>query len=369
VSASSNAFGTKHAHTDLDPKGARTRWDGQRLDHYQTWSPATSPWRGVSISDLGTVLIHQQYADPTHATTRPAARGQGGHVAATIALNRRTLSETSGCHCTASLNGPSGSSTASRVWSDGSLALAAPHAPYGPRGVGAPERELRRKRVPLLTILPNVCYNYSHQTLSVLVGSENRPETQEDLLLRNISRRMRTRLLTLALPPALAASLAAAPAATAATPAKRPPNMDAAHCIEYDRYQITGRAADSLVQLSPTVQLFNASYTQTSTLNASVTATGSTTLALSSSIGVDVSVIVATVKSSVSPSVSFSMSVSQTFGASMPVRPRQVGYAKAGIFRVVTTGTYSWRNDDCSGGSHATTAYTPYHPGYVTWGG
>jgi hypothetical protein len=89
---------------------------------------------------------------------------------------------------------------------------------------------------------------------------------------RNISRRMRTRFLAIALPAAFTASLAAAPAATAATPANTPPSMDAAHCIEYDRYQITGRAADSLVQLSPTVQLFNASYTQTSTLNASVTA-------------------------------------------------------------------------------------------------
>ena len=241
--------------------------------------------------------------------------------------------------------------------------------PVRPRGVGAPERELRRKTRPFVGVT-SICLVLLQISDNVrCVWFRNRSETREDMLVRNISRRMRTRLLTLAFPAAFAASLAAAPAGTAATPAKTPPNMDAAHCIEYDRYQITGRTADSLVQLSPTVQLFNASYTQTSTLNASVTATGSTILTLSSSVGVDVSVIVATVKSSISPSVSFSMSVSQAFGASMPVRPRQVGYAKAGIFRVVTTGTYSWRNDDCSGGSHATTAYTPYHPGSVTWGG
>lgn len=161
--------------------------------------------------------------------------------------------------------------------------------------------------------------------------------------------------------------IAVAAVAIPATAYAAPVTPQMVICDASQTYKVTSRSADVLVQTIPTIQVYNKG-TTTATFSEAVAITGTVSLSFTASITVEESVIVAGSKQTLGAGATITLSGSVTTTAGVTVTSHHYGYIYAGIWRGVTTGTYTKIDTHCKKTTGTVVARTPYRFGFIVDG-
>jgi hypothetical protein len=137
----------------------------------------------------------------------------------------------------------------------------------------------------------------------------------------------------------------------------------AAQCPPEKEYDVTSSGGAIFAQVGPAVRADNQT-PETNTVDVSNVASGTIGMSVTASGSWTASIIIEGVKLDLGITVYGSLTVSFGLTAHITLPPHSVRYARFGVFRELTHGTYIIFKTDCSATSFSATAYSPYYIGY-----
>jgi hypothetical protein len=137
----------------------------------------------------------------------------------------------------------------------------------------------------------------------------------------------------------------------------------AAQCPPEKEYDVTSSGGAIFAQVGPAVRADNQT-PETNSVDVSNTASGTVSLSVTASGSWSASVILEGVKLDLGITVYASLTVTLGLTAHVTLPPHSVRYARFGVFRELTNGTYYIFKTDCTTTSFSAGAYSPYYIGY-----